>query len=139
MTSLTFDPLRSKAKCGTYGHSEDQREMLWMIREKRPKLVVGSGMCTLLCAVLYHEQIRRGAWFLHDLIGDAPQLSLLCMIRCEYRHDVYALRDARDRRDGGRVSFLTNSHILPDGWEDPNVERIWTPRSARVFSNKVAT
>ena len=39
--------------------------------------------------------------------------SLLCMIRLECRHDVFhALGDAGDRRDGERVSFLTNSpHI----------------------------
>ena len=30
-------------------------------------------------------------------------------------------------------------HILPDGWTDPKVVRIWTPRSARVFGNKPAT
>ena len=39
--------------------------------------------------------------------------SLPCMIRLECRHDVFhALGDARDRRNGERVSFLTNSsHI----------------------------
>ena len=44
---------------------------------------------------------------------DALQLSRPCMIRLECRHDVFhALRNARDRRDGERVSFLTNSsHI----------------------------
>ena len=92
---------------------KDQREILWLIRKKRPKLVIGCGKCILFCTVLYHEQIRRGAWFLHDLSGDASQLSLPCMIRLECRHDVFhALGDARDRRDGERVSFLTNSpHI----------------------------
>ena len=65
------------------------------------------------CTVLYREQIRRGAWFLHDLAGDASQLSLPCMIRLKCRHDVFhALGNARDRRDGGRVSFLRiNPHI----------------------------
>ena len=53
------------------------------------------------------------AWFLHDLSGNALQLSLPCMIRLECSHDVFhALGNARDRRDGERVSFLTNSpHI----------------------------
>ena len=55
---------------------KDQREILWRIRKKRPKLVIGYGKCILFCTVLYHEQIRRGAWFLHDLSGDASQLSL---------------------------------------------------------------
>ena len=65
---------------------------------------------TVLYIVLYHEQVRRGAWFLHDLSGNASQLSLPCMIRLECRHDVFhALGNARD---GERVSFLTNSpHI----------------------------
>ena len=50
---------------------------------------------------------------MHDLSGNASQLSLPCMIRLECRHDVFhALGDARDKRDGERVSFLTNSpHI----------------------------
>ena len=82
---------------------------MWLVREKRPELVIGSSKCTLFCTVLYYEQIRRGAWFLHDLSGDASQLSLPCVIRLECRHDVFhALGDARDRRVGERVSFLTN-------------------------------
>ena len=69
---------------------------------------------------------RRGAWFLHDLIGDAPQLFRPCMIRLDCRHDVFhAPGDARDRRDGGRVSFFTNSpHIAR------RVERIQTWRDS---------
>ena len=87
-----------------------QREILWLIRKKHPKLVIGCGKCILFCTVLYHEQIRRGAWFLHDLSGNASKLSLPCMIRLECRRDVFhALGNARDRRDGERVSFLTNS------------------------------
>ena len=110
-----FD-LRPKSQQGkrwNLSDRKDQREILWLIRKKRPKLVIGCGKCILFCTVLYHEQIRRGAWFLHDLSGDASQLSLPCMIRLECRHDVFhALGDARDRRDGERVSFLTNSpHI----------------------------
>ena len=78
--------------------------------KKRPNLVIGCGKCLLFCTVLYHEQIRSGAWFLHDLSGNALQLSLPCMIRLECRHDVFhTLGNARDKRDGERVSFLTNS------------------------------
>ena len=57
--------------------------------------------------------MRRGAWFLHDLSGDASQLSLPCMIRVECKHDVFhAHGNARDGRDGERVNFLTNNpHI----------------------------
>ena len=88
---------------------KDQRKFLWLIRKKHPKLVIGRGKCMLFCAVLCNEQIKRGAWFLHDISGDASKLSLPCMIRLECRHDVFhALGNARDRRDGERVSFLTN-------------------------------
>ena len=92
---------------------KDQRKFLRFIRKKHPKLVIGCGKCMLFCTVLYHEQIRRGAWFLDDLSGNASQLSLPCMIRLECRHDVFhAHGNARDRREGERVSFLTNSpHI----------------------------
>ena len=45
---------------------KDQCEILWLIRKKRPKLVIGCGKCILFCMVLYPEQIRRGAWFLHE-------------------------------------------------------------------------
>ena len=52
-------------------------------------------------------------WFPHDLSGDASQLSLPCIICKECRHDVFhALGDARDRRDGGRVSFFTSSPLI---------------------------
>ena len=101
---MTFDPLRSKAKGGTSVIEKDHREILWLIRKKRPKLVIGYG---------YHEQIRRGAWFVHDHSGNALQLSLPCMIRLECGHDVFHARgNARDRRDGERVSIL--AHILPE-------------------------
>ena len=99
VASLTFDPLRSKAKGGTSEIERDQREILWLISKKRPKLVIGYGKCILFCAVLYHEQIRRGAWFLHDLSGDASQLSLPCITRLECRHDVFhALGNAGRRK-----------------------------------------
>ena len=111
--SLTFDPPAQHCKRWNLGDRKDEREILWLIRKKCPKRVIGCGKCKLFCTVLYHEQIRRGAWFLHDLSGDASQLSLPCMIRLECRNDVFhALGDARDRRDGERVSFLTYSpHI----------------------------
>ena len=110
---LDLRPTLQQGKRWSLGDPNDQHEILWLLRKKRPTLVIGSGMCTLFCTVLYHEQIRGGAWFLHDLSGDASQLSLPCMIRFECRHGVFhAPGDARNRRDGGRVSFLTNSpHI----------------------------
>ena len=110
---LDLRPTSQQGKEWNLRNRKDQLEILWLIRKKCPRLVIGCGECILFCTVLYHEQIRRGAWFLHDLSGDASQLSLPCIIRLECRHDVFhALGDARDRRDGGRVSFLTNSpHI----------------------------
>ena len=110
---LDLRPISQQGKRWNLSDREGQREILWLIRKKRPKLVIADGGCTLCSTVLYHEQIRRGAWFLHDLSGDASQLSLPCIIRLECRHDFFhALGNARDRRDGGRVSFLTNSpHI----------------------------
>ena len=110
---LDFRTTSQQGKRWNSSDRKDQREILWRIRKKRPKLVIGYGKCILFCTVLYHEQIRRGAWFFHDLSGDASQLSLQCMISLECRHDVFhALGDARDRRDGERVSFVTNSpHI----------------------------
>ena len=110
---LDLRPTSQQGKRWNFSDRKDQCEILWPIRNTRPKLVIGYGRCILFCTVLYHEQRRRGAWFLHDLSGDASQLSLPCMIRLECRLDVFhALGDARDRRDGERVSFLTNSpHI----------------------------
>ena len=132
---LDLRPTSQQGKWWNLSDRKDQRKKLWLIRKKRPKLVIGFGKCILFCTVLYHEQIRRGAWFLHDLSGDASQLSLTCMVRLECRHDVFhVLGDARGRRDGERTA-----HILPDGWKDPNVERIRIPRSAKVFGNRLAT
>ena len=110
---LDLQPNSQQGKRWDLSDRKDQREILWLIRKKRPKLLIGCGKCILFCTILHHEQIRRGAWFLHNLSGNALQLSLLCMIRLECRHDVFhALGNARDRRDGERVSFLTNSpHI----------------------------
>ena len=110
---LDLRPTSQQGKEWNLRDSKDQREVLWLIRKKCPKLVIGCGKCILFGTVLFHEQIRRGAWFLHGLSGDASQLSLPCIVRLECRHDVFhALGNARDRRDGERVSFLTNSpHI----------------------------
>ena len=110
---LDLRPNSQQGKGWNLNDPKDQCEILWLIRKKRPKLVIGYGKCILFSTVLYHQHNRRGAWFLHDLSGNASQLSLPCMIRLECRHDVFhALGNARDRRDGGRVSFLTNSpHI----------------------------
>ena len=137
---LDLRPTSHQGKRWNLGDPKDQREILLLIRKKRPKLVIACGMCILFCTVLYYEQIRRGAWFLHDLSGDASQLSLPCMIPLECRHDVFhALGDAPDRRDGTIEASSQTAYTMPDGWRDPNVERIWTPRSARVFGNKLAT
>ena len=73
---LDLRPNSQQGKWWNLRDRKDQRDTLWLIRKKRPKLVIGYGKCTLYCTVLYHEQIRRGAWFLHDLSGDASQLSL---------------------------------------------------------------
>ena len=68
---LDFRPTSQQGKCDR----KDQCEILWLIRKKHPKLVIGYGKCILFCTVLYHEQIRIGAWFLHDLSGNLLQLS----------------------------------------------------------------
>ena len=110
---LDLRPNAQQGKRWNLRDRKDQREILGLIRKKRQKLVIGYGKCRLFCTVLYHEQIRRGARLLHDLSGDASQPSLPCMIRLECTHDVFhALGDARDRRDGERVRFLTNSPLF---------------------------
>ena len=107
---LDLRPTSKQVKRWNLFDPKHQRAILWLILKNCPKIVIGYGKCILFCTVLYHEQIRRGTWFLHDLGGDASQLSLPCMVRLECRHDVlHALGNARDKRDGGRVSFLTNS------------------------------
>ena len=72
---LDLGPTSQQGKEWNLRDTKDQREILWLIRKKCPKLVIGCGKCILFCAVLYHEQIRRGPWFLHDLSGDASQVS----------------------------------------------------------------
>ena len=60
------------------------------------------------------------------------------MIRLECRHDVFhALGNARDRRDGERVSFFANSPHISRKVEGTN--RRENLRSARVFGNRLAT
>ena len=109
------DPLRSKAKGGTLAIHVICAKVVADPREA-PE-ACHRIMCILFCTVLYLEQIRRRAWFLHDLSGGASQLCLPCMMRLECRRDVFhAPGNARDRWDGGRVSFLTNSpHIARKG------------------------
>ena len=68
---LDLRPNAQQGKRWILRDRKDQREILWLIRKKRPKLVIGYGKCVLFCTVLYHEQIRRGVWFLHGLSGDA--------------------------------------------------------------------
>ena len=97
---LDLRPTSQQGKRWNVGDPRDHRDTLWLISEKRPKLVIGSGVYILVCTVLYLEQTRRGAWFLHDLCG-----------YLECRHDVFHAH-ARDRRDGGRVRFLTCSPHL---------------------------
>ena len=60
---LDFRPTSAARQLVEPRRSKDQREILWLVREKRPKLVIGSGVCRLFCSVLFHEQIRRGSWF----------------------------------------------------------------------------
>ena len=114
---LDLRPTSQQGKRWNLCDPEHQREILWLICKNCPKLVIGYGRCILPCTVLYHEQIRRGVWFLHDLGDDASQLCLPCIVRLECRHDVL--------------------HAL--GCKDPNVEKIWTPKSQKVFGNKLAT
>ena len=78
---LDLRPTSQQGNRWNLRNRKDQRKILWLIRKKHPKLVIGCGQCILFCTVLYHEQIRRGAWFLHDLNGNASQPSLPCMIR----------------------------------------------------------
>ena len=72
---LDLRPTSQQSNRWNLRNRKHQRNILWLIRKKHPKLVTGCGKCILFCAVLYHEQIRRGAWFLHDLSGNASQLS----------------------------------------------------------------
>ena len=67
----------------------------------------------MFCTILCHEQLSKGAWFLHNLSGYASQLSLPCMIRVGCRYDVFhAVGDARGRWDGERARFFTNSQHI---------------------------
>ena len=68
---LDLRPTSQQGQRWSLGDPKHQSEILWLIRKNCPKLVIGYGKCILFCTVQYHEQIRRGAWFLHDLSGDA--------------------------------------------------------------------
>ena len=77
---LDLRPTSQQGKRWNLSDRKDQREILWLIRKTRPKLLIGYGKRMLFCTVLHHEQIRRGAWFLHDLSGDASQIAALCPV-----------------------------------------------------------
>ena len=64
---LDLRPTSQQGKEWNLRKRKDQLDILWLIRKKCPRLVIGCGECILFCTVLYHEQIRRGAWFLHNL------------------------------------------------------------------------
>ena len=111
----------------------DQRDVLGWIREKRPKLVSGScpcaagdrggggdhllGMrrrkCIMFRTILHHEQLRRGAWFLHDVLNGAW---------------------CRQRQVGRRTSKLPYEQSQSRG--RIQASRVWIPRSAKVSANK---
>ena len=97
VASLTFDPSHSKTKGGTLVIEKISAKYCgWSARSGRSlSLDVASAYCSVqACTMCRSER----AWFLHDLSGDASQLSLPCMIRLECRHDVFhALGDARDK------------------------------------------
>ena len=83
---LDLRPTSQQGNRWNLSDRKDQRKILWLVRKKHPKLIIGCGNCILFCTVLHHEQIRRGTWFLHDLSGNASKLSIPCMIRLECRH-----------------------------------------------------
>ena len=72
---LDFRPTSQQGNRWNLSDRKDQREILWLIRKERPKHAIGHGKYILFCTVLYHGQIRRGAWFLHDLSGRIAVLS----------------------------------------------------------------
>ena len=48
---LDLRPSAQQGKWWNLGDRKDQREILWQIRKKRPKLVIGYGKCILVCTV----------------------------------------------------------------------------------------
>ena len=136
---LDLRPTSQQGKRWDFRNQKDQRGILWLIRKKRPKLVIGYGKSILFCTVLYHEQIRRGAWFLHDFSGNAfAALSLSYVMRLECRHDVFH-GNARDRRDGEQVSFLTNSPHFARKVVSTNRRENLDSEIREVFGNRLAT
>ena len=111
---LDLRPTSHPGKRWNLSCREVPREILWLIRKKRLKLVIGYGRCILFCTVLYMSRSGEepGSCTI-SVATHRSSLSLLRMTRMECRHDVFhALGDVRDRRDGARVSVLTNSpHI----------------------------
>ena len=48
---LDFRPTSQQGKRWNLRNRKDRREILWLIRNKRPKLVIGYGTCILFCTV----------------------------------------------------------------------------------------
>ena len=137
-TSWKFDPLRNRAGGEISAIPKDQREVLWLIREKRPKLVIGAGSkggnssqrkCrrryVLLCAVLCHEQSRRGARFSHRsqwrCMADLPWVHGARGVQACWMSSTCKVTQEADGTQNEQASSRT-VHTLPDGWEDANVE-----------------
>ena len=57
------------------GDPKDQREILWLVRERSVRSL-SSDLACADCSVwsCTNEQIRRAVWFWHDLRGDASKL-----------------------------------------------------------------
>ena len=130
VTSWTFDPHHSNAKKKNLSDTKDQRDILWLVSEKRPKLVFGSGMCMLFWTVLYHLQIKRRAWFLHDLGGDASQLSLPCMIRmvCMISSTRSVAQDRGDTESKIKLPRTQSTHSQTGG----RIEKIERERESQI-------
>ena len=96
---LELRPNSQQGKRWNLSDCKDQRENLWLIRKKDPKLVTGCGKFILFCTVLYPEQTGGRGLVLARPHGNAfSSLSLHQTLEC--RNDVFhALSNARDRRD----------------------------------------
>ena len=112
VASLTFDPSHSKAKGGTLVIEKISAKYCGgSARSSRGlSLDVASAYCSVQSCTMSRSEEELGSCMISVA---THRSSLPCTIRLECRHDVFhALGDARDRRDGERVSFLTNSpHI----------------------------
>ena len=115
---LDLRPTSQQGKRWNLSDRKDQREIMWLIRKKRPKLVIGYGRCILFCTVLYRDPIRRGPWFLHDLSGDGSQLSpihdtLGVQANCQTGGRIQTSRGSgfRDLRRSSATSWRRRAHI----------------------------